>query len=438
METSDALLLQALRAAPRRYRLPPLPRDAQQAAAADAETAVAFAIEALRRGAHDARVEALFTAGLEDLIRAAMAAEGGDPGFQALVLRARDPQVDEHVRLAMQATADRRAVRSTVDAIAHPGKLRGMAPGPLRNALAHLHASAEADDWTELRAAATQLLAGEPLRGALESLLAQPALERLERALLLRTLPSVQRFDSLCAQRGPLAGSDAAAAQGRASARAGGDAEALTVDAFRAIASLLQQRSGAPHRVLRGLRTPRGFPGAGDGAKAEWDAAIVRGEDIVLLAEVKASPAAVNSDFLRLLRGLQGLAQADGHAIYDFPSADGEVRIAGASLQRLQPHGAALPPHVIYCCSAPAEPQPQMLSASAKGVLLTDPACIAFAAQLAAGAAPSPEMLAPVWQALPGAARLRPVLLQDDSARQAREAMLQPQDLLGALAQLVP
>ncbi|RYG20931.1 MAG: DUF2207 domain-containing protein, partial [Burkholderiales bacterium] len=73
------------------------------------------------------------------------------------------------------------------------------------------------------------------------------------------------------------------------------------------IASLMNSRNPG-HRVVRSLRTPRGFPGAVGKAKDEWDAAIVREQggdaDIVLLAEVKAAPAAATPDFTRLARGL--------------------------------------------------------------------------------------------------------------------------------------
>lgn len=409
----EPLLLRALRAAPRRYRLPPLPADLDAARAAGVDTSVAFAIEAARTGRADAAARALFLDGVAFLVACAVE---GDPGFQALVLRAQDPQVEEYVQLFAQAPADRRAVRSAVDAVAHPGKLRAMAAGPRREALARLHALAEQGEWSALRAAA------EPLRATLPP----AALARLERAAQLRASQAVRQYEALQARRGPLAGSDAATLQGRSAARAGSDAEAETVESFRAIADLLPG-----HRAVRGLRTP----GAAHGAKAEWDAAILRGEEIALLAEVKASPAAVSSDFTRLLRGLHGLAQASADESYVFPTSDGDVRIAGASLRALQPHGNQLPPHVVYCCSAPPEAQPALLSAAAKGVLLTEPACIAYAAQLAKGGAPAIDTLGPLWGALTTSPRLRPALHQYDSARQAREAMLHPRDLLAAVAQ---
>lgn len=356
MRTTDALLLAALRAAPRRHRLPPLPDGIEAASASNPETALAFAIEGARRARHrrtppPAGLQDLFTRSLAALIRASLAAEGGAPAFQALVLRTRDAGVHEYVRLARQAPGDRRAVRAATDAFAHPGKLRAMAAGPLRDAQA-------------------------------------------------------------------------------------------TVQAFRAIALLLERSGGHAGgiHVVRGLRTPRGFPGEADKAKEEWDAAIVRGDsaggaaDILLLAEVKASPAAATPDFSRLHRGLLRLAHASAGRSYAFPSADGDVHVSGESLRRLQPAGRALPAHVIYCCPSPAEVQPQLLSAASKAVLQAEPASLAFAGLLARGASPPDAMLAPVWEALTTSPGLRSALHQDETSRRVREAMLHPDDLLAAVA----
>ncbi|HEY0826017.1 MAG TPA: hypothetical protein VGD76_19680, partial [Ramlibacter sp.] len=113
---------------------------------------------------------------------------------------------------------------------------------------------------------------------------------------------------------------------------------------------------------------------------------------------------------------------------------DGPVRIAGDSLRALRPPGRALPPHVIYCCSAPPERQPQVLAASAKAVLLAEPASIAFAQQLAGGRSPAAAQLQPVWEALRTAPRLRSALHQYDTACAVREAMLHPDDLQATMA----
>lgn len=457
----DALLLAALRTAPRRYRLPPLPADAETAVAGGTEATLAFAMEAARiEKASPAALpghggtQALFTRALAQLIREALAPERGDPAFQAAMLQAQDAQVHEHVQLSRQRAADRRTLRMAVDAIAHPGKLRREAAGAARDALVPLHRLAAAGAWAELAQAIGLLLAQElpgagNFRAPLEAIQSSPALQRLARGSALLQLESVQRYQALCERRGPLAGSDAAAAEGRASAQQGRIAEQAAVEAFRKIADMLNRhcQGAATYRVARGLRTPRGFPGEASKAKEEWDAAIVRGDacgegggegdgsaDLVLLAETKASPAAATSDFPRLLRGLRRLAQARADVVYAFASADGEQRIAGASLQGLRPVRRLLPPHVIYCCSAPPEALPQPLGAATKAVLLAEPASLAFAQQLARDEAPSHAVLAPVWHALATAPRLQAALHQYETAQKARAAMLHPDDLLASVA----
>ncbi|BEP33672.1 hypothetical protein GmRootV59_06460 [Variovorax sp. V59] len=449
----DALLLAALRTAPRRYRLPPLAADAEAAVAGGTEATIAFAIEVARiekaspaAPAGDDGAQALFTRALAQLIRDALAPEYGDPAFKAAMLQAQDAQVHEHVQLSRQRAADRRTLRMAVDAIAHPGKLRREAAGAVRDALVRLHGLAAAGAWAELAEAIGQLLAQElpgpdNFRAPLDAIRSSPALQRLVRGSELLRLERVQRYQALCEQRGPLAGSDAAAAEGRASAQQGRIAEQAAVEAFRSIADMLNRHcreADSTYRVARGLRTPRGFPGEAGKAKEEWDAAIVRGEaggaSLVLLAETKASPAAATSDFPRLLRGLRRLAQARADAVYAFASADGEQRIAGASLQGLRPIRRLLPPHVIYCCSAPSEALPQPLGAAAKAVLLAEPASLAFAQQLARGEAPTHAALAPVWHALATAPRLQAALHQYETAQKARAAMLHPDDLLASVA----
>lgn len=443
-------LAAAVSAAPRRYRMPPLPPDAAAAASRGVDTGLAFAIEAARaaqlRGLQPPReVPALFTRCLAQLIRAALA-PAGDPAFQALVLQAQDDQVAEYVRLLPHRAADERAVRAAVDAIAHPGKLRAATEGPARDALARLHGLAAMQAWAQLDQAVRQMLdldtADEPrVRDALRAMQAHPPLERLRRMDALQDHEAVQRYRALGAQQGPLAGSAVAAAQGRAAARVGEAAEQATAQALQAVAQWLNNGTADAAgglRMLRSLRTPPGFPGEAAKAKDEWDAAIVQARgaqdpvDVVLLAEVKASAAAATSDASRLYRGLLRLAHARQDASYVFPTADGPVRIGGASLRALRPHGRALPRQVIYCCTAPTETQPQVLSAASKAALLAEPASLAFAHQLTRGASPSDDALAPVWEALTAAPRLRSALHQWDTARAVREAMVHPQDLLVA------
>lgn len=126
LQAPDPLLLAALRAAPRRYRMPALPPTAAHARAAGPEAALAYAMEQARCGRAASEDGGLFSWGLAQLIRQALA---GDPAFRALVLRASDPHVAEYARLGDSAAADRRAVRSAVDAIAHPGKRTGPGRG---------------------------------------------------------------------------------------------------------------------------------------------------------------------------------------------------------------------------------------------------------------------------------------------------------------------
>jgi hypothetical protein len=334
-------------------------------------------------------------------------------------------------------------MRTAVDAIAHPGKLRAIPSGARRAALTQLHELATRAAWPQLRDALhDEAWAPDDLHAPLDALRASPALQRLVRGAELLARAPVQRHVALCARRGPLAGSHAAAAQGRASARLGDDAEAATVAAFREIAALLDAHAAAPasHRVLRGLHTPRGFPGEASKSKSEWDAAIVsgparsEGAHVLLLAEVKASPAAASPDLSRLRRGLQRLALADPQQAYVFRTAEGDVCVAGASLHALQPPGHALPPQVVYCCTAANDAPVQVLAAASKSVLAAEPASIGFALRLARDEAPSPQDLAPVWEALSNAPRLRATLHQYDTARIVREAMLHPDDLLAAVA----
>lgn len=430
--------------------MPPLPSNAEAAVASGADVTLAFAIAAARLAKErhlppSPHSQETFTWALAQLIRQALAAEGGDPAFQAIVLQAREAAVHEHVQLRRMRAADQRSVRTATHAIAHPGKLRRMPTGAAREALARLHALAAAASWDALAQAVehtlAQNLSEQPALGApLEALLSNPALARLQRGDELLRLDTVQRYQALCERRGPLAGSHAAATEGRTSAREGERAEQVAAEAFGKLAELLNRhRDGAAgYRVMRSLRTPRGFPGTANKAKEEWDAALLRSEqgvaaDLVLLAEIKASPAAATSDFPRLLRGLQRLAHASADAAYVFASADGAARILGASLRELEPTGHSLPTHVIYCCSAAAEPPPQLLSAASKAVLLAEPASLAFAEQIARGESPPHAALASVWNELQAAPRLRAALHQYETATKARAAMLHPDDLLAAV-----
>ncbi|WP_088953099.1 hypothetical protein [Variovorax sp. HW608] len=448
----QAALRDLLRAVPRRYRAPPLPESLEAAVAAGSEATLAFAIEAARvaeeRGVPaPAALGDAFTAALAALIRRAMTPDGGDPVFQAQVLQSRDAQVRDWVQIESVAAADARTVRAAVDAFAHPGKLRDRPEGARRDALSSLHALAAGGEWRALAAGAESLLAtlGDDesrLESGLHDLAVHPALRRRIRAQAMSALEPVRRYRALRARRVPPAGSEVALDQGRAAAREGAQAEHAAAEALRQVTAFLNDLEGGSargsYRVLRTLLTPRELSGGGDRSKEEWDVAIVRSADdgpgdVVLLAEVKAAPAAVTSDMPRLLRGLARLAQADAGAAFTFASVDGAVRLRGSSLRALDPPGRSLPEPVIYLCSAPTESRPTLLGAAAKAVLLSEPASLVFACALADGAAPPHAGLRPVWDALPHETRLRATLNQYDTARRARDAMLYTGDLRAAV-----
>lgn len=436
------LLLATLRSALRRYRMPPLPADAASARAAGPEVALAFAVEAARRAvaagaAPDPGLRPLFVEALAAQVARAMAPEG-DPAFQAQVLRASEPAAHEYAALQDEAVADVRSVRAAVDAIAHPGKLRGHGDGPVRAALAQLHALAVARDWAGLRRAAEALRArggDEAVRATLARLLAGDALVRLERGDALAPQPAVQAWLALVARAGPQAGTDAAFVRGRDAERAGAAVEEATLAAFAQIAAALSAREPGPRvRAAQGL-LPRGLGDAPAQAKDEWDVALVRDLpngtcELLLLAEAKAAPAAATRDRPRLLRGLARLAQAGAAGDIVFASREGELRVAGASLRALAPQGDDAPETVIYSCIA-HEAQVALLAPSARMLLLQQRAATAWAASLAAGAQPSHEPLGTVWQDLLRG-RLQAVLQQYATARAAREAMVHPDDLLAA------
>ncbi|WP_253262391.1 hypothetical protein [Ramlibacter montanisoli] len=84
MASLTPLLLQALRDAPRRYRLPSLPADAGTALAAGTDTALAFAIESVRRAVasrHAAAPELadLFITALAHLIALSLSPSAATP-----------------------------------------------------------------------------------------------------------------------------------------------------------------------------------------------------------------------------------------------------------------------------------------------------------------------------------------------------------------------
>ena len=416
------VLLEAIRLAPRRYRMPALPVDAASAEAEGSDVAVAFAIESLRRGQQELGLVRLFVQSLAALIARALDSGTGDPSFRAMVLANQERVVAEHLELAAHEAGDQRRVRAAVDAFAHPGKWRGRT---LPDGLVRLYASSQSGDWPAVRAAPQALAATKSAsRGA--ALLADSALPRLERAAPVRNHPAVQRYLMLTIARGPLADSEQAAQQGRDAARAGATVEEQAMRAFQSCAS--------GHRVARGLRPRSGLPRAPHGAKDEWDVAVLRavegGEafDLVLLAEAKASPSSAVTDWARLRRGLERLAQVPPGVDPVFSGDGGEVRVRGESLRAFAPPERGLPERVIYCCTA-EEVRAPMLSAPARAMLLQQPASLAYAGALVRGGPGDARVLAPLWDALLESPALRPVLEQYETARSAREVMLHPDDL---------
>lgn len=491
--------------------------------ALDAAGQLAVAIEHARRDVEAGRrpedaTRDRFLDALLRLIHEALRPDHGDPTFQAQVLRHRHPSVDEYAQLAATAERDRRQLRLAIDAVAHPGKWRGRAPGPLTDAIHRLHAAsrlasdADADDQAgdhsagrvdaridDVVALSTAIEASiealrtaddESLRTRLRALPDHPALARLRRLAELAVQPEVLDFNALLAQQGPAPGSALAIAQGDLASQRGDATEAATADAVRHLARWLDAHEQSPgrHRVVQGLLAPADLPGDGDGAKNEWDVALLRraeprasgpdGQDgpdgpdgpdqpdqpdqpdstdarwdLLLLLEAKASPDAAPADLPGLLRGLVRLSGIES-AVLPFrcrPDGDGygdrgrrdrrhdrdgedHVLLTGDSLRALRPVGDDLPPQVLYSCDAPAEARVRLLSVSSRTLLLSEDGCVAVGARIAAGAAPVPDALLPVWERLPRAARLAPVLHQRDTMRRARAAMIHPKDLLAALA----
>lgn len=444
MLSGDDILLAAIAQAPRRYGMPALPTSVLEAVAQGPDVALSFAVESARVSLARGRqpgpdLERVFTSSLAKLIAQAIAPAGGDPSYRAQVLRSHDSLVQQFVELQSQSAQDSRRVRTTLDALGHPGKLRHITDAGKRRTLAALHELAQQGHWEQLRDASGLARRHGHIVPELEALLSGGALARLERLTRLEREPSVQRYVSLCRASGPAAGSDAAAAQGRASANVGRAAEDATVAVLGRVSAALntfERRSS--YAAVHSLRMPSGFPGDAAKAKDEWDCAIVRTRggdaDLLLVVEVKASPSAATSDFSRMLRGLKRFAQARTDASYEFGSSEGPIAMSGASLQALEPAGYGLPARAIYCSTAEQALAPSPLATSTKAVLLTQPPCLAYAQALLTAKAEE-KMLAPLWAELLTSPRLRSALHQFETARAVRDAMMHPDDLLQAFFQ---
>ncbi|HUH61275.1 MAG TPA: 3-deoxy-D-arabino-heptulosonate 7-phosphate synthase [Candidimonas sp.] len=445
---------ETLRMVARRYRLQALVAETQSDKASPATT-LAIAIERARlimvRGdVPDAALQGLFTEALAQMIHEAMRAESGDPAFQAMVLRHRVAQVREYASLAAHVEQDRRLVQATVNAIAHPAKQARIQPGRQREALARLHAAAATASWSEVFEAMRCLLdmpeiANEsPVQRGLHRLLDNPALGRLRRLDTLASDELVRQYLSLWDRHGPRSGSPTAAAQGAASQQRGAEVEALAARALEALALRLDEveGAGASYRVVTSMRVPASIPASPDRAKSEWDAVLLKRSesgnaatawDVCLLVEAKASVDAATTDLPRLLRGLRLLAHADENAVYPFETQQGVVPLRGASLRALTSDEAGLARAVLYCCDAPVEAAPRLLSAVSRMQLLSARASLAFASALAEKQLADPQGLEPIWHQLLQAPRWAPVLHQYPILRQARELMVHTEDLLATV-----
>ena len=452
---SSALLDDILRAVPRRYRVPETLAEVATMLNGGSSTALAVTVEqarmALAAGTEpDAATKQGFIQALARLIHEAMRTEGGDPAFQALVLRHGAPHVREFAHLSTTADQDRRQIHAAVNGIAHPAKLQRMAPSQDRDALAALQAAAASASWTALSEAAQRLRAMqektvEPaVQRALARLLDDPALARLQRLDALEPDGQVRQYQSLWDRHGPRSGSQTAAAQGCAAQRRGAAVEALATEALGALSQRLNEAEGGPlpYRVVTSMLVPASIPASAERAKSEWDAVLLRQTrtdaatpvwDVCLLLEAKASIDAATADLPRLQRGLRLLAHADDNAVYPFQTRQGVVHLRGASLRALPADSPDLANTVLYCCDAPAETAPRLLSAASRMQLLSAPASVAYACRLADKQQPDPDALESVWRQLLESPQWAPVLHQYPMLRQVRALMVHVDDLLAAV-----
>lgn len=451
---SPPLLDTILRTVPRRYRVPCVPEAAMQAPNAGPATILAVTVEHARRAlakgtAPEAATRQDFLHALARLIQEAMRTKEGDSAFQAIVLRHRAPPVREFASLSAVADQDRRQVHAAVNAIAHPAKLQRMAPGWDRDAFAPLQAAVSTASWTALRDAARRLRAipekaVDPLvERALARLLDDPALGRLQRLDALAPDAQVRQYQALWDRHGPRSGSTTAAAQGSAAQRRGAAVEALATQALNALARRLNDADGghAPYRVVTSMRVPSSIPASPERAKSEWDAVLLRQTptataepvwDVCLLVEAKASVDAATADLPRLQRGLHLLGHAEAHAVYPFQTQQGIVNLHGASLRALPADSPALDGIVLYCCDAPADATPRLLSAASRMQLLSAPASVDYACHVQDGQQPDPSALEPVWRQLLQSPQWVSVLHQYPMLRQVRDLMVHVDDLLAA------
>ncbi|NVH71386.1 3-deoxy-D-arabino-heptulosonate 7-phosphate synthase [Paraburkholderia sp. JPY432] len=452
---SPSLLDEMLDAVVRRYRLPALAAVCAPTPQASPATVLALAIEQAReasaRGeAPDAANRRFFVEALARMIREALREEAGDPVFQAMLLRHRSAVVREYASLAAHASVDRRLIYAAVNAIAHPAKQQRLLPGPQRDALARLHALAVAEAWPEL-AEAVQTCIDTPriahdaaLQRGLAQLLESAALQRLRHLDALTSDERVRHYQTLWDRQGPRPGSSTAVERGLSSKQRGAAVEALAADALDALAQRLNDAHGAvaTYRVVNSMRVPAAIPASHERAKTEWDVVLLRQAqppadaaawDVCLLVEAKASVDAATTDLPRLVRGLTLLAHAEPHTVYSFRTQQGTVHLSGASLAALTSDATGLRSTVLYCCDAPVEAAPRVLSPASRMQLLSAQASLDFAGALADGRDADCADLEPVWHQLLESPRWRTVLDQYATLREVRELMVHPDDLRAAV-----
>ena len=440
----------------RRYCLPANTAGLAQERKLSWATVLALVIEQAREAltcdeVPDASLKLLFVESLAQLIRDAMRAEGGDPAFQAMVLRHRFASVREYASLSARSDQDRRSVYAVVNAIAHPAKLERIAAEQKRTAaLAELHTLASSASWSRLFDTAERLLsmpeiANQPALGhGLTQLLDSPALARLRRLVILASDKLVQHYQSLWDRNGPRPGSDTARTQGSDSRRRGAAVEARAARAIEGLARRLNKIEGpaTSYKVVTSMRVPSSIPANPERAKSEWDVVLLRQAktddatpawDVCLLVEAKASVEAAATDLPKLLRGLRLLAHADESVVYPFQTREGIVPLRGASLSALKTDEASVKSTVLYCCDAPADEAPRLLNAASRMQLLSTPAALEFAGALAEKQDANPQGLEQIWRQLLEAPQWRAVLHQYTTLRQVHELMVHAEDLLAAI-----
>lgn len=462
-------LTRALQSVDRRYRLPPLPACPEPSSVTgptddkkDASALLAFAMESARMRIEvgdtpPEALKALFIDGLKSLIREALDPDRGDPVFQAMLLQQASPQVREYASLLAQTNGDQRRVRSLVNAIAHPEKLRRSYAKSLADALAGLQRCTSEGSWQAVHQQASELLDDPALDSwpivlaTLRQLTSDPALTRLMRLDNLQTDSLVRQFSTLRNQQGPRSGTPEAAVQGAAARQRGSDAEARTaktlqvlVDRLNKMASVTTLAGSAAgdrtsiYKLVTSLYVPSPLSSDVKHAKTEWDVVILHkaGEvdstpvwDVCLLVEVKASVDAAATDFPRLLRGLNALAQADPARVYPFTSRQGTLHLHGRSLSQLSANADT----VLYCCDGPSHSTPRPLSAASRMQLLSAQGSLAYAEGLQNDSSNDQAPLEAVWQEVTHAPEWRPVLQQYATMRRACEHVVHIDDLAVAL-----